>query len=254
MATYALLLAAGRLRERRAVARLVAEASGRTVLDALQALHHGGGLLAERLTAEQAQWLGGALAQQGLETFAVPDTALVPPVRPLRVTKATPTSAHLVLEDQLQRTTPEPWAEVRLLCTGAVPAAAPDSPAAMVAALSEAPAAVEAEDEDAGRVRHVADLVCGDVAPRHYRFESAAFSYAYLAAAGRLSLRHEENWVAFLKDLVEAAPAAAWITPAARAMAGGKLLAEAVVDEPRLYDAEVRWRLQRLQVLGAGDD
>jgi len=254
MATYAVLLAAGRLKDRRAAARLVSEASGRPQLDALQALHHGCGLIAERLAPEQAQWLGGALAKLGQETFAVPDAALLPPVRPQRVTKATPTSAHLVIEDQLQRTLPEPWSRLRLLCAGTVRSAAEERPASAAAAFAEEPAPLTTDDDESGRLRHYLDLVFGEVEPRHYRFESAACSYAYLAAAGRLSLRHEENWVTFVADLAQAAPAAAWVTAPARAMATGKLLPDAVVDELRLYDAEVRWRLQRLLVLGAGDD
>jgi len=253
MATYAVLLAAGRLRERRAVARQVAEASGRPVLDALQALHHGCGIVAERLTAEQAQGLGATQARLGLGTFAVPDQALLAPVRPLRVTKATPTSEHLVIEDQLQRTLAEPWAELQLLCAGTVREVAPDAPAAVVA-LAEASAGLVTDSEESGRFRHVADLVFGAVAPRHYRLEAAACSYPYLAAAGRLALRHEENWIAFLADLVAAAPPGAWLTAAARAMAAGRLAADTVVDEVRLYDAEVRWRMQRLLVLGAGND
>ena len=257
MGTYALLLAAGRLKDRRAAARRIAAATGRTALDALQAIHHGRGILATRLAGEQVQRLGRELAALGLETFAVPDEALVPPVRPWRVTKAAPGESQLVIEDQFQRRQAEPWAELRLLCAGTVQepgTVEPEAGARALAALADSPRALGGDEEESGRRQHFADLVFGEPPERHYRLEAAAFSYQYLAAAGRLALRHEANWVALLSDLIAGGGQAVWVTEAARAMAAGRVVESAVVEELRLYDAEVRWRLQRLRVLGPGND
>ncbi len=263
MDSYALLLSdllAGEVRE---LARHIAEQTERTLFDVTQQVYYGRGLLAERLTGEEVQALGGRLAAAGWPTFAVPETALVAPVRPLRVTKAAVTPDGFVIEDQLQRLRTEPWHELRLLCAGTVQADEHELP---TESARRAPARPKAgaltvpgegvvlrlgdDDDEVVERRHYLDLLFCDAAPRHYRIDAGTFNYQYLAGAGRLGLRRDENLMRLASDLV-AQGGAGWVTPAVRKLADGRLEPTAVVPALRLYDAEVRWRWQRLRAFGA---
>lgn len=248
MDTYALLLATPDLLERREVAETIAEVTGRTLLDARQQLHHGRGLLADRLAPEQAQELGRRLGGLQVPCFAVPSDALVPPPRPLRIAKGAPQRETLVLEDQLQRRATERFDQLRLFCAGVVETEEPGAePVGARRRPERAPLLVE--DEDRVERQILLDLVFGDGVPRHYRIDAGSFHYGYLAATERLSLRRDDNLVALVQDLLAGA-ATAWVTAAVDALAAGEVLGAAVVEEVRWYEAEVRWRLQRLRALG----
>ncbi|NUQ01344.1 MAG: hypothetical protein HUU35_15985, partial [Armatimonadetes bacterium] len=120
MGSYALVLATEAAFEPREVAKVVAACTGRTSIDAMQHLFYGRGLLAEHLTAEQAQEIGRQLATLALPTLAVPAEELQPVVRPLRVTKAVVSPGGFEIEDQLQRRRVEGWAWLRLVATASV--------------------------------------------------------------------------------------------------------------------------------------
>ncbi|MBI2302344.1 MAG: hypothetical protein HYU66_25855 [Armatimonadetes bacterium] len=97
--------------------------------------------------------------------------------------------------------------------------------------------------------RYFLDLCFQEEELRHYRIDSSAFSYHYLAEDGRLTLRRDDNFVTFVGDIVAQA-GEAWVTPACGAMARGEVDREAVVRDLKLFDAEQRWRLQVLVALG----
>ena len=263
MADYALLLLDAPPGEARELAHVIADVTDRTLFDVTQAVYYGRGLLAEHLPLDQAQVLGARLLDAGCATFCVPEGELHAPVRPLRVTKAAVGGDGFVIEDQLQRQRLEPWGELRLLAAGTVQPAEPELPAesgqrggarpkaGVLAPPGEAVVLRLTEDEDEGLVRrHYLDLVFDDAEPRHYRIDCGTFNYQYLSADGRLGLRRDENLVQMAADLVQQG-GAGWVTAAVRALAEGRLEPAAVVATIRLYDAEVRWRLQRLRTFGA---
>lgn len=255
MGSYALVLATEAAFEPREVAKVVAACTGRTSIDAMQHLFYGRGLLAEHLTAEQAQEIGRQLATLALPTLAVPAEELQPVVRPLRVTKAVVSPGGFEIEDQLQRRRVEGWAWLRLVATGAVQAAEGERHGAPLPLLPGERQGLRLPDDDEQPIerRHYLDLVFGEQAPRHYRIDAGAFNYQYLGADGRLSLRRDDNFIKLVADVVAAADGA-WVTPAARAVSVGELAPGGVVADLRLYDAELRWRLQRLRALGQPDE
>lgn len=245
MTTYALVSADERPVDLQRVADHLAEVSGRTVLDVRAQLHHGRGLLATHLTPAQAQAAGARLRAAGVAVVAIPDAELTPPARPVRVTKARVLDDGLEIEDQLSRRRLEPWLALRLLVAGCVRPDEPETPKDLTAVVPGEGRTLRIDEEDERRGgQHLLDLVFGEVAPRHYRIDAGTFNYQYLATDGRLKLRSEENFVTLVQDVLMRSPAEAWATPSVRALARWRLDPRAVVPEARLYDAEVRWRVQ----------
>lgn len=255
MAGYAVMRADETVLELKEVARLIAETTGRAALDAIQFLHHGRGLLADHLTLAEAQQIGAGLRAAGLPTVVLPDSALLPISRPRRISKARLSAAGLDLEDPFQRRWRESWAGVVLVAATTVqtlegPREAGVVKRALALVPHEQPVFRLAEPvEGPVELRQLLDLVCGRRNPRHYRLEAGLFNYRYLAAEGRLSLRRDENYLRLLEDVLRWATTA-WVTPGTRSLRDGVIATAALVADERLVDAEIRWRRQRLALLG----
>lgn len=251
MPDYAVLLSGPQSHDPRAIAQLVAAASGRTAIDAMQQLYHGRGLLAVQLTAEQAQELGRQLTAMGLRAFAVPESRLLPHVRPHAATTGRLREEGFELEDQLNRVQLEPWDQLSLVAAACVETDQRElSPLERAHQSPERDGPAKVGDEEDGLKReYYLDLCFSGDSPRHYRIEAGSFSYHYLAEDGRLSLRRDDNFVTFVNDVLRHAQHA-WVTPAVTALGRGELLSEAVVRDVKLFDAELRWRLMVLRCLG----
>lgn len=251
MAGYALLLSAPQSYDQRAVARVIAEVTGRTVIDAMQQLYHGRGLLADHLEADQAQALGQRLATFGVAVFAVPEAELLPLSRPRAVTSGRVRAEVFEIEDQFNRVTRLPWRALTVVAAAAVETDRRELSPLERAHLETARAAVERiGEEDEGVKREYYLDLCFELDELcHYRIGGGSFSYHYLAEDGRLSLRRNENFVTLTGDIVSHA-GEAWVAEGAWAVTEGRLLRTMLVRDLRLFDAEVRWRRQVLRTLG----